>query len=210
MKATRPTQVIFDLGGVLIDWNPRYLYRGMFAGDEAGMERFLAEVCSPEWNLMLDAGRSFAEAVAELGERHPPERERIVAYHQRWLEMVAGPIPGTVAVLEELAAAGVPLWALSNWSAETFALVRDDPNYAFLRHFRTIFVSGELGLVKPDPAIYRHALAAIGSPATDCLFIDDAPKNVAAAAALGIHAHLFTRAELLRAELAALSLLPAA
>ncbi len=209
MSASGPTQVIFDLGGVLIDWNPRYLYRGMFAGDEAGMERFLAEVCSPDWNLSLDAGRPFAQAVAELCERHPAERERILAYHQRWLEMVAGPMPATVAVLEELAAAGVPLWALSNWSAETFALVRDDPTYAFLERFRTIFVSGELRLVKPDPAIYRHALGVIRTPPADCLFIDDAPKNVAAAAALGIRAHLFTGAAPLRAELVALGLLPA-
>ena len=210
MTQDRPSQVIFDLGGVLIDWNPRYLYRGLFGGDEAAMERFLTEVCSPEWNLSLDAGRPFADAVAELSERHPAERERIRAYHERWLEMVAGPIRATVAVLDELAAAGVPLWALTNWSAETFVLVRDDPTYAFLNHFRTIFVSGELRLVKPDPAIYRHVLAAIGAPAGACLFIDDAPKNVTAARALGIQAHLFTRAEPLRAELAELGLLPAA
>ena len=108
--------------------------------------------------------------------------------------MVAGPIPSTVAVLEELAAADVPLWALTNWSAETFALVRDDPAYAFLDHFRTIFVSGELRLIKPDPAIYRHVLGAIDAPAGSCLFIDDAPKNVAGAAALGIQTHQFTGA----------------
>ena len=210
MTQARPTQVIFDLGGVLIDWNPRYLYRRLFAGDEAAMERFLAEVCSPEWNLSLDAGRPFADAVAELSALHPAERARIHAYHERWLEMVAGPIRSTVAVLDELAAAGVPLWALTNWSAETFVLVRDDPTYGFLNHFRTIFVSGELGLIKPDPAIYRHVLAAIGTHPGDCLFIDDAPKNVTAARALGIQAHLFTRAEPLRAELAGLGLLPAA
>jgi 2-haloacid dehalogenase len=207
MTPPRPTKVIFDLGGVLIDWNPRHLYRGIFGHDEAGMERFLAEVCSPAWNLSLDAGRPFAEAVAELSERHPQERARIEAYHRRWLEMIAGPIRGTVAVLEELDAAGVPLWALSNWSAETFVLVRHDPDYAFLDRFRTIFVSGELRLVKPDPAIYRHALDAIGSPAADCLFIDDAPKNVAAAATLGMHAHLFTGADELRHELVGLGLL---
>ena len=85
-------QVIFDLGGVLIDWNPRYLYRTLFDGDEPAMERFLAEVCTPAWNLALDAGRPFAEAVAELAARHPQERERIEAYHERWLEMIAGPI----------------------------------------------------------------------------------------------------------------------
>ena len=101
------------------------------------------------------------------------------------------------------------MWALTNWSAETFALVRDDPAYAFLDRFRTIFVSGELRLIKPDPAIYRHVLGAIGAPAGDCLFIDDAPKNVAAAAALGLQAHRFTGAAALRAELAGLGLLRA-
>ena len=207
MTAARPGQVIFDLGGVLIDWNPRYLYRRLFDGDEAAMERFLAEVCSPDWNLSLDAGRPCAEAVAELCAAHPGERQRIEAYHRRWIEMAAGPIPSTVAVLEELAAAGVPLWALTNWSAETFALLRHDRAYVFLDHFRTIFVSGELRLIKPDPAIYRHVLGAIGAAAEDCLFIDDSPKNVAGAAAVGMQVHRFTDAISLRAELAGLGLL---
>ena len=210
MPAERPTVVILDLGGVLIDWNPRYLYRRLFAGDEAAMERFLAEICTPEWNLSLDAGRPLAAAVRELAATYPHERARIEAYHERWLEMVAGPIAPTVAVLEELVAADVPLWALTNWSAETFALVRRNPTYRFLDRFREIFVSGELGLVKPDPAIYRHALAAIGRQPRECLFVDDAPKNVAAAAALGLHAHRFTDAPALRATLAAQGLLPAA
>jgi 2-haloacid dehalogenase len=202
-------QVIFDLGGVLIDWNPRYLYRQLFAGDEAGMERFLAEVCSPEWNHALDAGRAYAQGVAELVRRHPQERERIEAYRERWLEMLAGPIAPTVALLERLDEAGVPLWALTNWSAETFALVRPDPAYAFLDRFRHIFVSGELGLAKPVAAIFRHVLEAIGAPPERCLFIDDAERNVAAAAALGMRAHRFTDAPGLGRELAGLGLLPA-
>jgi 2-haloacid dehalogenase len=210
MSAARPEHVIFDLGGVLIDWNPRYLYRRMFDGDDAAMERFLAEVCTPEWNLSLDAGRPFARAVSELVAAHPAERHRIEAYHRRWLEMVAGPIAPTVAVLDELAAAEVPLWALTNWSAETFALVRRDPAYAFLERFRTIFVSGELQLIKPDPLIYRHVLAVIDAPGDNCLFIDDAPKNVAGAVAVGMRAHRFTDAMTLRAELAGLGLLPRA
>lgn len=201
-------QVIFDLGGVLIDWNPRYLYRQLFVGDEAGMERFLAEICSPAWNHALDAGRPYAEAVAELVARHPHERARIEAYQGRWLEMLAGPIAPTVALVERLDAAGVPLWALTNWSAETFALVRPDPAYAFLDRFRRIFVSGELRLAKPEPAIFQHVLAVIGTPPEDCLFIDDAQHNVAAAAALGMRTHLFTDAAGLGQELARLGLLP--
>jgi 2-haloacid dehalogenase len=202
-----PRDVIFDLGGVLIDWDPRHLYRKLFDGDEPAMERFLAEVCSPEWNLTLDAGRAFAEAVAELGLRHPRERERIEAYHRRWIEMVRGPIAPTVEILEELDARGVPLWALTNWSSETFALVRGDPAYAFLDRFRAIFISGELRLVKPDPAIYRHALEAIGAPPEGCLFTDDSPRNVAAAAEAGLVAHRFTAPDRLRAELVRLGLL---
>jgi 2-haloacid dehalogenase len=203
-----PRYVIFDLGGVLIDWNPRHLYRGLFAGDEAAMERFLAEICTPDWNLAFDAGTPWEEGIAELVARHPHERERILAYRSRWLEMIGGPIPGTVALLEELDARNVPLFALTNWSVETFALVRPDPAYAFLDRFREIFVSGELRLIKPDPAIYRHALEAIGGPAGECLFIDDSLKNVAAAAEIGLHAHHFTGPEPLRRDLGRFGLLP--
>ena len=207
--ARGPRDVIFDLGGVLIEWDPRYLYRTMFAGDEAGMERFLAEVCTPAWNLELDRGRPFAEAVAELARLHPHHAEPIRAYHARWLEMVAGPIDATVAILEELDGRGVALWALTNWSAETFALVRSDPTYRFLDRFRTIFVSGELRLVKPDPALFRHALAAMDAEPERTLCVDDAEKNVAAAAELGLLTHRFTTPERLRADLVRLGLLPA-
>lgn len=199
--------VIFNLGGVLIDWNPRYLYRRVFADDEAAMERFLAEVCTGEWNTSLDAGKPFAEGIAELVAIHPHERERIEAWHGRWIEMLAGPIAGTVAILEELAAREVPLYALTNWSAETFALVRPDPTYAFLDRFRTIFVSGELRMIKPDPAMFRHVLEAIGAPPERCLFIDDSAKNVDAAAQLGIRTHRFTTPDNLREDLAQLGLL---
>jgi 2-haloacid dehalogenase len=193
--------VIFDLGGVLIDWDPRYLYRTLFVGDEPGMERFLAEVANAAWNGEMDGGKPFAEGVAELIARHPHERERIEAYHARWLEMIGGPIHGTVAILEDLAARGVPLYAITNWSAETFALTRREPAYAFLDLFREIFVSGELRLMKPEPAIFRHALSRIGREAPQCLFIDDVEKNVAGAAAVGLAVHLFTTPEALAADL---------
>ena len=199
--------VIFDLGGVLIDWDPRHLYRKLFVADEPGMERFLAEVTTAAWNLQLDAGKPFAEGVAELIAQHPHERERIEAYHARWLEMIGGPIHGTVAILEELAAHGVPLYAITNWSAETFALVRREPAYAFLDLFREIFVSGELRMVKPAPEIFRHALARIGREAPRCLFVDDVEKNVVAAAALGFAVHRFTTPENLAADLRARGLL---
>ena len=200
--------VIFDLGGVLIDWDPRYLYRKLFAEDEPGMERFLAEVATAAWNGEMDGGKPFAEGVAELIAQHPHERERIEAYHARWLEMISGPIHGTVAILEDLAARGVPLYAITNWSAETFALVRREPVYAFLDLFREIFVSGELRMIKPSPEIFHHALARIGREAGQCLFVDDVEKNVAGAAAVGLAVHRFTTPEALAADLRARGLLP--
>ncbi len=203
--ANDPT-IVFDLGGVLIDWNPRHLYRKMLT-DEAAIELFLSEVCSPAWNLGMDAGRPFAEGVAELVRSHPDQRELIEAYFERWLEMVGGPIPQTVALLEALHARATPLYGLSNWSAETFRLVRDDPAYAFLDRFRHIVVSGEIGMVKPDRAIYDHLLEIVGRPAASCLFIDDNLANIEAARALGFSTHHFTDAGRLHDVLAGQGLL---
>jgi 2-haloacid dehalogenase len=198
---SRVSTVIFDLGGVLIDWNPRYLYRKLFVDDEPGMERFLAEVTTAAWNHSLDAGKPFAEGVAELIAKHPAERERIEAYHGRWIETISGPIIGTVEILEDLAEREVPLYAISNWAAETFDIVRRDPAYAFLDLFREIYVSGSLRMAKPEPAIFRHALGRIGGEPSESLFIDDVEKNIRAAAALGITVHHFTSPEGLAADL---------
>jgi 2-haloacid dehalogenase len=199
--AERPSTVIFDLGGVLIDWNPRHLYRALFAG-EAEMEHFLAEVCAPAWNLEMDRGRPFAEGVAELVARHPEMQELIEAYHLRWIEMIKGPISGTVELLEELHGRGVPLLALTNWSAETFPLVRDDPAYAFLGRFQRIFVSGSLAMIKPERDIFDHLLAETGLEAASCLFVDDNEANVAAASGLGFFTHRFVSPGALRHALA--------
>jgi 2-haloacid dehalogenase len=192
--------VLFDLGGVLIDWEPRRLYRKLFA-DEAAMEAFLATVCTPAWNLELDRGRPFAEAVAELARQHPEQRELIEAYHGRWIEMIGGPIEPTVVLLEQLQRQAVPLRALTNWSAETFPLVRDDPDYAFLGHFERIYVSGDLRMIKPEPDIFQHVLDDLAMPAGRILFIDDSAKNIEAADRLGFATHRFTAAEPLAAEL---------
>lgn len=199
MGAACPRAVVFDLGGVLIDWDPRHLYRKLF-DDAAAMEHFLAEICSPDWNRGFDAGRPFAEGVAELSARHPDRAELIAAFHTRWGEMVAGPIAGTVAHLEALARAGVPLFALTNWSAETFPIARG--RFAFLRHFGDIVVSGEVGLVKPDARIYALLLERIGRPPDACLFIDDSAANVEAARVIGLDAVRFEDAARLGAELA--------
>jgi 2-haloacid dehalogenase len=197
--------VVFDLGGVLIDWDPRHLYRKLLA-DEAAVEEFLAIVCTPEWNAELDRGRPFAEGVAELVERHPEHAAAIAAYHERWPEMVAGDIPGTVEVLAELRAAGVPLYALTNWSAETFAITRG--RFEFLEWFDGLLVSGEERVTKPDPAIFQLLLDRFGLDPTATVFVDDSEANVAAARRLGFDAIRFTGHEELRRELVARRLLP--
>jgi len=153
--------VVFDLGGVLIDWNPRYLYRKLFDDDE-GMERFLSEVCSPEWNTRQDAGRLWREAVSELTTRHPDQAAMIAAYHLRWPEMLGGDIPEAVELLKELKQQRLRLYALTNWSHETFPVARS--RFAFLDWFEGIVVSGEERMVKPDPAIFLRLFDAIRHP----------------------------------------------
>ena len=199
-----PEAVIFDLGGVLIDWNPRYLYRQLF-DDDAAMEAFLADVVTPEWNGQQDAGRTWADAVAALTAEHPEDAELIAAYWHRWLETLGDAIAPTVAILAELRTTGVRLLALSNWSAETFPLVR--PRYPFLEWFEGIVVSGELGIAKPDPRIFRYLLEHHELAAATTVFIDDSEANVRAAAALGLNAIRFVDAPSLRRELVRLGLL---
>jgi 2-haloacid dehalogenase len=199
------TAAVFDLGGVLIDWDPRHLYRRLFDGDDAAMEAFLADVCDASWNGLLDAGRPWAEATAELVARHPAQRALIEAYRARWPEMLAGPIQPTVELLGELRRARVRLFALSNWSAETYPIARE--SYDFLGWFDAVVISGEVGVCKPDPRIYRHLLESNRLEAESTLFVDDHAANVEAAAVLGFVARRFENAPQLRVELEALGLL---
>ena len=195
---------VFDLGGVLIDWDPRYLYRKLLA-DEGEVEEFLATVCTPEWNAEQDRGRPFAEGVAELDERHPAHAAAIAAFHERWPEMLGGDIPGAVELLAELRATGLPLYALTNWSAETFVVAHE--RFAFLDWFDGLLVSGEERIIKPDPAIFELLLDRFGLDPGSTFYVDDSPANVAAAAALGLDAVRFTGPGQLRRDLAARRLL---
>ena len=205
-KAPSPRRVVvFDLGGVLIDWNPRHLYRKLFAGDEDAMEAFLSQVCTVEWNECQDAGRSFAEAVTELLPRHADKLELIEAFGKRFDEMITGEIAGSVDILAALRHANVPRYALSNWSAETFPPQRD--RFPFLAWFDGIVISGEEGVIKPDPRIFRVLLERYRIAPHEAVFIDDNPANAAAAEALGIHGIHFRSPQLLRRELEALGLL---
>lgn len=193
--------VVFDLGGVLIDWNPRYLYRQLF-DDEERMEWFLANICTSEWNAMQDAGRSFDAATQELIELHPEHEEDIRAYYARWDEMLAGPIEGAVEILREIRDSPYRLYALTNWSAEAFPVARQ--RYDFLEWFEGIVVSGEIGMIKPDPEIFEHLAQAFDLEPRESVFIDDAPVNVDTAREAGYHAIRFEDPDQLRADLDAL------
>jgi 2-haloacid dehalogenase len=205
-ERVEPRVLLFDLGGVLIDWNPRYLYRSLF-GDGAEMERFLAEVCDSEWNKGIDAGRPFAEAIRERQAQVPEYAEFIGYWHTRWTDMLKGEIPGTVALLRELKELGRPLCALSNWSAETFPVARE--RFPFLAWFDRIILSGEVGVAKPDRQIFDLAARHCGLVPARTVFIDDVEANVQAALELGYDALLFTGPDPLRQALVARGLLPA-
>jgi 2-haloacid dehalogenase len=197
--------VVFDLGGVLIDWDPRHLYRKLFAGDEAAMEHFLATVCTHEWHRHHDSGRSFAEGARLLKAEHPDKAELIDAFGNREGEMMAGPIAGTVEILQELRDREVPLYALSNWPAESFPHARE--RFDFLGWFRGILVSGDVKVIKPDPHIFELLLERFAIDPLSAIFIDDVEVNAAAARRFGIHAIHFTNPAALRAELAGFGLL---
>jgi 2-haloacid dehalogenase len=194
--------VVFDIGGVLIDWNPRHLYRKLLAHEQ--VERFLTEVCTRDWNRCQDLGRTIEQGTRELLERHPDERELIAAYYGRWEEMLGGEIGASVDLLHELHAVGMPLYALTNWSHETFRIVRRE--YAFVELFDGIVVSGEERLAKPDERIFRVLLDRYGLQAGSVLFIDDSADNVRSAQRCGLQTLLFRSPHELRGDLARLGL----
>jgi 2-haloacid dehalogenase len=201
----RPITAVFDLGGVLIDWDPRHLYRQLF-DDPDEMESFLAEVTTAEWNAHQDAGRPWAEAIEILVAEHPERRALIEAFHRRWAEMLAGEIPGTVEVLAELHAAGLRLVGLSNWSAEMFPVALE--RFDFLAWFEGIVISGEVGVNKPDRRIFEHLAQRFGIEPQEAVFVDDSAANIDAATDLGFCAIHFTDATALRQVLVRLGLLP--
>jgi 2-haloacid dehalogenase len=186
--STAVTTIVFDIGNVLIEWDPRHLYRRIFATTEE-MERFLATVCTSAWNLELDRGKPFEQGVAELVDRFPHHQEAIRAFDQRWDEMVPGLVEGTLALMERLEARGVPLYAITNFSAEKFEIARR--RFPFLDRFRGVVVSAHEGRVKPDRRIFEILLERYGLRAEECLFIDDSAANVAGARAIGMSAHHF-------------------
>jgi 2-haloacid dehalogenase len=197
--------VIFDIGAVLIDWNPKYLYAKLLP-DEAAIDAYLDEIGFHEWNRALDAGGLWGPGIEDLVTRFPHHKELIEASHLRWHEMLPGAIDGTVAILDRLAEKGTPLYAITNYSTEKW--LETKARFPFFGHFRDIVVSGDERLLKPDAAIYRLCLERNALKAGECIFIDDQPKNVAAAAALGIDAIQFEAPEQLERELILRRVLP--
>jgi 2-haloacid dehalogenase len=198
------TTIVFDVGNVLIEWNPRHLYRKLFS-DPQRMEWFLSHVCNDAWNLEQDRGRRFAEAVAEKIALFPELEAEIRAYDERWDEMVEGAIEGSLALLRKLQDEGWPLFAITNFSSEKFEVACR--RFPFLTEFQGTIVSAHERLVKPSADIFHRFLSRYNRRAEECLFIDDSAANIASARRLGFHTVHFTGAESLAVDLQRLGIL---
>ena len=196
--------VVFDVGRVLVQWDLRHLFAKLI-DDPEELEWFVTHVVTPEWHFQHDAGRPLAEMLPELKAEYPAYTAHIDAYATRFNETIPGPVPGSFEIVEELAARAVPLYAITNFGSEFWAQFR--PRYPLFDHFRDIVVSGDEKLLKPDPAIYRLALARFGLAPGEGLFIDDNLPNIVAARENGFQGHHFVDAPTLQAELAKLGLL---
>jgi 2-haloacid dehalogenase len=191
--------LVFDFGGVIFDWNPYYLYRSFFDNDRRAVELFLEEIKLKEWNFALDEGAPFSETVERIASQNPQYGDLIRAFDDRWIETMGGVIQPTIDLLAELHENGIPLFALSNWSAETFPRIRHQ--YDFLDWFDQIVLSGEEKICKPNPRIFQRFLERTGNRASNSLFIDDSPVNIQAASRLGFDTVLFESAEQLKEEI---------
>ncbi len=190
--------IVFDFGGVLVDWNPHYLYDKYFGSREKA-EWFLNNICVYSWNIQMDGGKPFAEGVAELQAQYPEWSEAIAIYHTRWIEMMGGEIAGMADIVKRLKEAGYGVYGLTNWSSETFPLVRD--KYAIFKQLDGMVVSGEEHLLKPDAAIYKCLLERYNLQAEESLFVDDNADNVIGARNVGMKAVRFTSVAELEREL---------
>jgi 2-haloacid dehalogenase/putative hydrolase of the HAD superfamily len=180
--------VVFDVGNVMVRWDPRTLYSKVFP-DPAERDWFLSHVCTMDWHMAHDAGVSFAENRARLTARFPEHAEAIAAWETRWDEMFSGPIPETEAAIEAMGARGTPMFGLTNMPAEVDAMIfAMSPAFARLKH---IVVSARVGAVKPEPRIFEIVCERAGMAPDELLFVDDSAVNIAAAQALGFDVHRF-------------------
>ena len=196
--------VIFDIGNVLYRWDLCCLFEKLIE-DPQELDWFLSHVVTPEWHFQHDAGRPFAAMVAERSREFPQYAKHILAYSQRFPETIPGPVEGMVEIVQALANRDVPLFAISNFGAESWAQFR--PTAPIFDIFADIVISGEEKMLKPDPAIFERALDRFDRRPGQCLFIDDRQDNIAAGEAIGLAGHHFRNAALLEGELKALSLL---
>ena len=201
----RPSAVVFDVGNVLYAWNPRVLYERLVPEDRA-LDAFLRDVVSLDWHFQHDAGRPFAETSAELIAEHPQHAELIRRWGSHFGDSITGMMPGMAALIDDLDAAGIPLYAITNFSGEFWPPFRVREASLFDR-FRGIIVSGDEKLLKPEPEIYRLALDRFALEAADAVFVDDRADNVAGAQAVGMTGLLFTDADTLRRDLGAIGIL---
>ncbi len=192
--------IVFDLGGVLVDWNPDYVFNGVFEGQPERKKYFYENICTADWNEQQDAGRLISVATDELVAKHPDWETEIRAFYGRWEEMLGGPIADVVDILSSLKQAKLPLYALTNWSAETFPIALQ--RYDFLGWFDGIVVSGTEKTRKPFDDFFKVLFDRYNIDAKRAFFVDDNLRNVAAAKALGMHAVPFTTAEQLHSDLA--------
>jgi 2-haloacid dehalogenase len=197
--------IIFDFGGVLINWDPRRLFGKFFSNDAQRVEAFMKEINFSAWNLSQDEGRPFSQAVSNLSAQFPQYAHIINAYDIDWEQSITGTIPETIEILHRLKTAGCRLYGLTNWSAEKFAVVRH--KYKFFDLFEEILVSGEVKLIKPDPAIFQLLLQKIQHVPQECLLVDDSLANIKTAREMGFATHHFTSSALLEGELTKLGLL---
>jgi 2-haloacid dehalogenase len=198
--------VVFDVGGVLIDWDPRYLYRKIIP-EEPVMERFLAEVCTSEWHSQHDVGASYADTIPALVVAHPEWETEVMAWSERFAEMYGGTFDGTVALLRDLHERGIPLFASTNWGAESWAAIT--ARYEFFGWFDGALVSGEVGIAKPDPAFFDLLVETFSLEPPTTLYIEDNVTNLRAAARRGFATHAFVSSEALAADLCRLGLIDA-
>jgi 2-haloacid dehalogenase len=203
---TEITAVVFDIGGVLLEWDPRHLYRKLF-DDQAEMETFLREVCTLRWHAAHDRGVPAEESCAKLAAAHPDQAEAIFAWTRRSEEMISGPIHGTVEILRQLKDSGTPCYALTNMEAETYP--KRLSRYPFMSWFDGTVVSSHEGVIKPEAEIFHRLLSRFGLEARATAMIDDSAKNLETAARVGMTPIQFRGSDQLRACLEELGLLPA-
>lgn len=205
MTSQKITTIIFDFGGVLVDWNPRNMYQQYFPDQPQAMEDFLNEINFMEWNAQQDKGRTFTEGAAILSKEFPQYKKLIHAYYENWEKSIVGQINESVEILVSLKDKGYPVYGLSNWSAETFPIARK--KYPVFELLDDYVLSGDVNLIKPGPEIFEYFLNKFGRTAQECLFIDDSEPNIITAKNLGFDVIHFTSPAQLKNELSARHLL---